>query len=357
MRFNSTSISRPLAALLRAAALNGVVLAMLASGCNAETANPKTANSKAADDSAAAMSAEQIKKLKANAEVKALLDKTLKNMRFVEGGSFEMGDFGPKHSPDKLYYSSAEDNKPPWKVTLDSFSMSAFKTSYEDYDVFSRAMGKALIAQDKLSLKSRFAKAAAGVNWYQAREYCQWLGTLLELPIDLPTEAQWEYAARNRGQYFLVATDNGKVDAGRNVWEFDQRNAAVQKLEEESGRNVGVPPSLPLGQFPATPLGLYDMATDGYEWMLDWYNVKQYEQKPATNPKGPSSGEQKVLRSFPSSAGSFLAVGNGLTITRHKRNPSPQGETWRGEPDPAVNANRETAARCVLNRAAKFTGP
>jgi formylglycine-generating enzyme required for sulfatase activity len=337
---HTRAVCRP---LNHVAAMCCIALVALASGCSAETAAPK-----AADGSAPAMSAEQIKKLKANPEVKALLDKTLQNMRFVEGGTFEMGDFGPKHSPDKLYYTSAEDNKPPWKVTLDSFSMSAFKTTYEDYDVFSRAMGRGLIAQDKLSLKYRFAKAAAGLNWHQAREYCQSLGALLDLPMDLPTEAQWEYAARNRGQYFVVATDTGKVDAGRNVWEFDQRNAATRKL----GEDLVSPPSLPLGQFPPTPLGLYDMMTDGYEWMIDWYDAKEYERGVATNPKGPAAGEQKVLRSFPSKPGSYLINGDGLTVSRHKRVPSPRGETWRGEPDPTANPNLDTAVRCVTNRVA-----
>jgi formylglycine-generating enzyme required for sulfatase activity len=326
----------------RVTAMCCVALAALMTGCSAKTAT---------EGSGPAMTAEQISKLKANREVRALLDKTLKNMRFVEGGSFEMGDFGPKHSPEKLYYTTAEDNKPPRPVTLDSFSMSAFKTTYEDYDVFSRAMGRELIAQDKLSLKYRFIKAAAGVNWHQAREYCQWLGVLLERPMDLPTEAQWEFAARNRGQYFLVATDNGKVDAGRNVWEFDQRNAATAKL----GENLVSPPSLPLGQFPPTPLGLYDMMTDGYEWMLDWYDAKEYERASATNPKGPAAGEQKVLRSFPSKPGSYLINGDGLTVSRHKRNPSPRGEDWRGQPDPTANPNLDTSVRCVVNQTSPIT--
>lgn len=299
------------------------------------------------------MTSEQIKKLKANPEVKALLDKTLKNMRFVEGGTFEMGDFGPKHSPDKLYYTSAEDNKPPWKVTLDSFSMSAFKTTYEDYDVFSRAIGRELIAQDEVSRDYRFPKAAAGLNWQQAREYCKWLGALLEQPIDLPTEAQWEYAARSRGQYFLIATDNGKVDGGRNIWQFDQLNAAINKL----GQDLISPPSLPLGQFPPTPLGLHDMATDGYEWMLDWYDAKQYERGSAANPAGPASGDQKVLRSFPTKPGSYLMNGDGLTVTRHKRAPDPpKYNVWTRKVDPAYNPNRDTSARCALSRSKPVPG-
>ena len=266
-----------------------IALAALVSGCSAETATPK-----AAEGLTATMTTEHIKKLKANPEVMTLLDKTLKNMRFVEGGTFEMGDFGPKHSPDKLYYTSAEDNKPPWKVTLDSFSMSAFKTTYEDYDVFSRAMGRELIAQKR---RSRFPTAAAGVNWHEAREYCRWLGSMLSLPMDLPTEAQWEYAARNRGQLMLFPTDNGKIDLKRNVWEFDQRNAAVNKLEEAAGRSVGLPASLPLGQFPPTPLGFYDLITDGFEWMMDWYDPKLPEKGAQNNPKGPGQGTHKVLRS------------------------------------------------------------
>jgi formylglycine-generating enzyme required for sulfatase activity len=72
-----------------------------------------------------------------NPKLRALLDKTLKNLRFVEGGSFQMGDFGPIHSSEKLRYSSEASNKPMHKVTVDSFSMSAFKTTYADHDVYS----------------------------------------------------------------------------------------------------------------------------------------------------------------------------------------------------------------------------
>jgi formylglycine-generating enzyme required for sulfatase activity len=327
-----------------------IAFAALVSACSAETSAPK-----AADGAAPAMSAEQISKLKADPAVKALLDKTLKNMRFVEGGTFEMGDFGPKHSPDKLYYTSAEDNKPPWKVTLDSFSMSAFKTTYEDYDVFSRAMRRELIAQDS---SARFQKAAAGLNWYEAREYCQWLGSLLALPMDLPTEAQWEYAARNRGQFVLFPTDNGKIDEKRNVWEFDQRNAAIEKLDQSAGHTVGMPASLPLGQFPATPLGFYDLITDGFEWTLDWYDPKLPQRGVQTNPKGAEMGTQKVLRSSPSTAGSALALGEGMSFHRWKREPDPiRSRTKTDGTRYELDLNSETTARCVLNQATRLAAP
>lgn len=271
------------------------------------------------------------------------MDKTLKNLRFVEGGSFEMGDFGPKHSKDGLYYSSQPENKPLHKVTLSSFSMSAYKTSYEDHDVFSEAMGREKLGMDRLTQRSRYPKAAAGMNWFQAREYCQWLGALLKLPMDLPTEAQWEYAARNRGQFVLFATDNGKVEDGRNVWDLDQRDKQTSELGA-----YGNPPSLPLGQFPPTPLGLYDMMTDGYEWMLDWFQADYYAHSPEANPAGPAIGTKKVLRSSYGATGSGLAYGDGMTIARSNREPIPI-KTRNGKPDPTFNAAIDTMTRCAVN--------
>jgi formylglycine-generating enzyme required for sulfatase activity len=298
------------------------------------------------------MSAAELDKLRARPDVKALMDKTLKNLRFVEGGSFEMGDFGEKYGDEGLPYDRELDSKPLHKVTLTSFSISAYKTTYGDHDVFSAAMGKEKVGMDVVAKRARFAQAGAGLNWYQAREYCQWLGSLLKLPIDLPTEAQWEYAARGRGQRILFATDTGKVDEGRNVWGFDQRNDQAHKLN--SGAN---PPSLPLGQFPPTPLGLYDVMTDGYEWVLDWYDPDYYKNSPETDPAGPTSGTLKVLRSHRGTSGGGLVYGDGFTIARKKREPDPPKVNPRtGKPDPFyANMTADTTARCVVNQSDPVT--
>lgn len=285
-------------------------------------------------------------------QVRALLDKTLKNFRFIEGGTFQMGDFGTIHSPDKLPYSPAADNKPPHKVSVDSFSLSAYKATYADLDVYSAATGKPPVGMDRVTKKVRRADAAAGLAWQEARDYCQWLGRQLKLPMDLPTEAQWEYAARNRGQMLLYATDNGKIESGRNIWSQAQIEAYLSK------QDLDFPgPSLALGQFPATPLGLHDMVTDGFEWMVDWYDPKFYAASVEKNPSGPAAGQEKVLRSFSHQAGEGLAAGDGMSFARHHRHPNPpKVNPITFKLDPETNMTPDTAARCVVNHPSRVSG-
>jgi formylglycine-generating enzyme required for sulfatase activity len=268
------------------------------------------------------------------------LERMRKNLKFVEGGSFQMGDFGHLHSEERLPYSTAADNKPLHKVTLDSFSMSAYKITYEDHDVYAETTGAPKVGMNDLTKDSRHPKIAASLIWQEARDYCQWLGKQLNLPMDLPTEAQWEYAARNRGQFWVVATDNGKMELGRNAFSFDERSAyakqhGLTRLE----------PSLPQGHFPPNPLGLYDMFTEGREWMLDWYAADYYARSPGKNPQGPSNGKEKVLRSSTSANGEHLIMGDGLSITRNHR--APNGD--RGYKS-GIPSGYGTTSRCVVNQ-------
>ncbi|MFT3858953.1 MAG: SUMF1/EgtB/PvdO family nonheme iron enzyme [Aquabacterium sp.] len=273
----------------------------------------------------------------------AFLDKARKNLKFVEGGSFQMGDFGHLHSEEKLPYSGDTDNKPLHKVTLDSFSMSAYKIMYEDHDLYAETVHVPKVGMDEFTKKRRHPRIAASLTWQQARDYCQWLGQQLDLPMDLPTEAQWEYAARNRGQFWIVATDNGKMELGRNAFSFDERSAyakqhGLTRLE----------PSLPQGHFPPNPLGLYDMFTEGQEWMLDWYAEDYYAKSPEKNPTGPAAGTHKVLRSSRGGSGENLIMGDGLSIMRSKRLPDPAHEPYLAKfPNPAEG----TTSRCVVNQA------
>jgi formylglycine-generating enzyme required for sulfatase activity len=98
--------------------------------------------------------------------------------------------------------------------------------------------------------------------------------------MDLPTEAQWEYAARSRGRWLIWATDNGEIDSGRNF--------------PRDGEGFGETQNV--GSYPPNPLGVYDMAANSKEWVADWHSETYYAESPAKDPNGPSSGNEKVLR-------------------------------------------------------------
>ena len=308
------------------------------SACAKPTSNPS--QNAQTPTTKANLSAEQQKQLQ------QLLEKTKKNLILVKGGTFMMGDFGPEHSIDKLPYAGG-DSSPLHKVTLDDFHLSATKATYADFDVYTDVTGQKRVGKfSENSLKDRLPDSAAGINWQQARNYCQWLGQQLNLNMDLPTEAQWEYAARNRGQYVLYATDNGKMDIGRNIWSFKQRQDRQDKLN--AFRNIPE-----IKRFPPSPLGFYDMLTDNYEWMLDWYDPEYYSKSPEKNPQGPATGTLKVVRSSAPDDGQnmYMGGGNGLTMQRRAMHPVEDPERAKSELVKKYNLdlNRHNSVRCVAN--------
>ncbi|WP_430738392.1 formylglycine-generating enzyme family protein [Psychrobacter sp. VH5] len=264
------------------------------------------------------------------------------NMRFIEGGSFEMGDFGHKLDwTDGLPLTGQPDNKPLHKVTLDSFSMNAYKATYGDFDIYSMATGQPKEGMQSIGIEIRQPNTAAGINWQTAQHYCQWLGQQLEVPMNLPTEAQWEYAARNRGEYILFPTDTGEIDPGRNIWTYEEKR-------EFSDRYNSVVLTVPIvGLYPPNPLGLYDLSNQNYEWIVDWYDPEYYVNSPEHNPQGPKTGTEKVLRGVAAGEGSAenQQVVGEVTVGRFQRDPNPPFIS----DDPNVNQNYDTSARCVAN--------
>ncbi|OLF41322.1 SUMF1/EgtB/PvdO family nonheme iron enzyme [Psychrobacter sp. Rd 27.2] len=263
------------------------------------------------------------------------------NMRFIEGGSFEMGDFGHKLDwTDGLPLTGQADNKPLHPVTLDSFSMNAYKATYGDFDIYSMATGQPKEGMQSIGIEIRQPNAAAGINWQTAQHYCQWLGQQLEVPMNLPTEAQWEYAARNRGEYILFPTDTGEIDPGRNIWTYEEQRTISGKYDPVF--------AVPLvGLYPPNSLGLYDLINQNYEWMMDWYDPDYYANSPEHNPQGPKTGIRKVLRGVEANEGSAgnVHAGGAVTIKRFKKEPNPPLIS----DDPNLNQNRTTSARCVVN--------
>ncbi|CAE6792569.1 formylglycine-generating enzyme family protein [Paraburkholderia nemoris] len=244
-------------------------------------------------------------------EVKALVKKSLADMVFVKGGTFKMGDFGPQVTPEKLPFTSQQENKPAHPVTLDSFSIGKYKVTYADLDVYTTATGKPSWPQDKADRPYRAVDNPAGVPWQMAKDYCEWLGKQSGDPVDLPTEAQWEYAARSGGKLLIFGTNNSKYEADYNL-------PSVDTIKEKYTPDTVVSQYIyPVGKYPPNALGLYDIGVDGRDWVNDWFAPDYYEHSPAKNPTGPASGTMKVIRGAEGDSAE-----TAMTVYRYKAPPA-----------------------------------
>lgn len=216
-----------------------------------------------------------------------LKQKVIADLVKVEGGSFVMGDFGQNFKQwDIWFLTNNEDTRHQHEVQLSSFYLSRYKTTYAEYDLYLDATGqpRSYMQDDQIN---RHPLIPAGIAWQEAKNYCLWLGTLTGQKFDLATEAQWEYAARSRGQFFTIATDNGHIELGRNLPYYEQIDLISPVVS---------PKRYPIGLFPPNPLGLFDMALNGSEWVNDWYAADAYQTSASRDPQGPATGDKKVVR-------------------------------------------------------------
>jgi formylglycine-generating enzyme required for sulfatase activity len=274
-------------------------------------------------------------------ELRNFLSTTTKNMVFLRGGTFEMGDWGPEVNKDGLPFDGSRDSKPLHKVTLSGFYIGKYPVTYAEFDVFTAARRLPRINQDNFSKSFRKPDNPAGVTWQGAKDYCQWLAQLTRQRFDLPTEAQWEYAARSGGKRHVYPTDNGESEPGRNLPSYEQQEAAGGLV--------------PVSSFPPNQAGVYYMSAGVLESTNDWYDPRYYEKSPALNPTGPRTGTTRVVRGFYGSSSS------AMTFKRWDKEEKALTGTWtlHGRPEAPGNRkipftrysnNPDNAFRCVLNK-------
>ncbi|KKC97885.1 formylglycine-generating enzyme family protein [Photobacterium halotolerans] len=249
--------------------------------------------------------------------------RAIENLVFVEGGSFEMGDFGapceiPSRTVSRMDWSpDAECLSSPGsqmtgadhlhKVTLDSYSIAKFETRFIDMEWMRQINGLHVAKDDAKdqSIIQRDSKTyqwlitdmkdypASAKAWQEAKDYCQWLGQVSAMPFDLPTEAQWEYAARSRGQKYYFATNNGYNQLREAIYFDPDTDRYVEYTENDANTSTNTEE---VDRYPPNPLGIYGMSNPVSEWVDDWYSPDYYEYSPELNPKGPKEGTEKVLR-------------------------------------------------------------
>jgi formylglycine-generating enzyme required for sulfatase activity len=244
-------------------------------------------------------------------------------MKLVPGGSFTMGCTTEQGG------DCDGDESPSHVVAIDSFLIGKYEVT--------QAQWESIMGSNPSTGAICGTCPVEGISWEQAKAFVDTINNRSSVTYRLPTEAEWEFAAR------------GGLASGSNKYAGSNTVGAVAWYQGNAGGIIKA-----VGGKQANELGIYDLSGNAMEWVSDWYDSGYYGASPGSNPGGPASGTEKVLR------GGYWndPVANVRTAARHSALPTanPSGAGLRLARDVSLPVLSTTAASAITDSSATSGG-
>ena len=157
-----------------------------------------------------------------------------------------------------------DDERPAHRVTVAPFRLGRTQVTNAEYDRFCKATSR-----ERHAVYGGPTHPVTSVNWFDAVAYCHWAA------VRLPTEAEWEFAARGGVEGMLYPWGNELPKLAPDRWQHGPE---------------------PVGQGAPNGYGLFDVCSNVHEWCHDWYDPGYYAVSPVVNPRGPEHGKRRASR-------------------------------------------------------------